>query len=112
MRAMNYSTSPYTRIRTSYRVRAADGTILNHGWGDAHRANEDAARLGGYVEPHTYESEVPACERVLIDSGIPTEDHTLCRLAMQRMLNMALDAGRPSDAMRSVVAAYKRGDTL
>ena len=48
-------------------------------------------------------------KRVLIDSGIPEEHWSLLRADMGRQLNMARDAGRPSDAMRSAVRAFKVG---
>ena len=59
------------------------------------------------VSERTFESPVAACEKVLIEAGIPESRWGEFYLAMTRMLNMAHDAGRPSDAMRSVVDHYR-----
>jgi propanediol dehydratase small subunit len=53
-----------------------------------------------------------ACDKVLdeaIESGkVLAEDKNIVAQGMQRALNMAHDAGRPSDAMRSAVWEYAK----
>jgi hypothetical protein len=112
--------SRYMKTKTVWQVVRTDGKILNFSVGnsredaekdlasgryDKHLSLENAA----YVREHTYETEVAAYEKVLIDSEIPEEHWPLLRADMQRALNMARDAGRPSDAMRSAVRAFKNG---
>lgn len=106
--------SNHTETKTSYKIFAADGTDLHHTWSDPDMAAKSAEQYGNgaYVEPHTYEARVPAYKAVLMDSGIPEADWNMCCIAMNRMLNMAGDAGRPSDAMHSVVRAYKAGQDV
>lgn len=101
----------YATTHRSYQVLAADGHVLNYGWDDPDRAAQDAARrgAGAYVAPLTSVRTVTASDRVLIDSDIPEERWPLIRADAHRMLNMARDAGRPSDAMRSSVRAFKAG---
>lgn len=100
----------YHEVHTRFEVLAADGTQLNWGWSLREAADRDAARhAGARVVEHTYETEVCASDRVLIDSGIPESEWSLIRADARRALNMTADAGRPSDATRSAVAAYKAG---
>lgn len=102
--------SKYTRTRERQELRAADGTVLNYS------VNEHMIARG-YLDGFpgatlvTVFDEVEVCpyERVLIDSGIGEEHWPLLRADMGRFLNMTADAGRPSDAMRSAVRAFKNG---
>lgn len=102
-------TSPFHRIHTVHRVLAADGTVLNWGWSNHEAAQDDADRRGSgaHVVVHQWEAEVPASDRVLIESGIPEAEWGVLRLAANRAMNMTMDAGRPSDAMRSAVRAHR-----
>jgi hypothetical protein len=97
-----------TQIRR--RLVAPDGKIINHSVSDHMAAQGYADRFPGsrYVE-EAVEVEVAPYERVLIDSGIPEAHWGLLRADMQRFLNMTPDSGRPSDAMRSAVRAFKAG---
>jgi hypothetical protein len=49
---------------------------------------------------------------VLLESSVPEHAYSACIGAMHSFLNATPDAGRPSDAMRSVVASYLAGQTL
>lgn len=49
-----------------------------------------------------------AMQRVIDEAGIPADDLAIVGLSVNRMLNMCRDAGRPSDAARTVCAEYKR----
>lgn len=99
-----------TKTQTVRRLVAADGAIINHGVNDHMVANGYADRYPGatYVVEQV---EVPVApyEAVLIESGIDERYWPLLRADMGRMLNMARDAGRPSDAMRSSVRAFRAG---
>ena len=49
---------------------------------------------------------------VLLESNVPAENRGECISAMHAFLNATSDAGRPSDAMRSVVASWEAGQLL
>lgn len=101
----------YHTLVTRYEVLDLDGKQINYGWGDPANAAEQAARNGGgTIVVHHDQREVTASTRVLIDSEIDRAHWPLISADARRMGNMARDAGRPSDAMRSSVAAFKRGD--
>lgn len=105
------TSSLYMKIRTVTQLISADGNVLNFSIGDNPKFIETqlAKYPGSYLKDHTYEIEVAPYEKVLIDSGIPESAWPLLCADMQRFLNMSADAGRPSDAMRSAVRAYKNG---
>ena len=104
------SATKYTRTTTRRRLVDADGEIINWSVNDHMVASGYADHFpdSRYVE-ETVEVEVTASERVLIDSGIAEEHWPLLRADMTRFLNMTPDSGRPSDAMRSAVRAFKAG---
>lgn len=98
----------YLQPRTTYRVVAADGSILNWGWPSQEVADRDAARHeGATVVRYDYLIEVDASTKVLIDSGIPEQHWPEVRSEAHLAMNMTMDAGRPSDAMRSAVRMWK-----
>ena len=107
---MNTEPTRYTRPTVRRELQAADGSMLNYSIG-AHRTVADYAdRYPGCRVVETMEHvEVNASEKVLIDSGISEEHWPLLRADARRMSNMTADAGRPSDAMRSSVRAFKNG---
>lgn len=100
--------SRYLSPRVRYEVLAADGSQLNWGWGSQEAGDRDAARHeGATVVRHDYLVEVDASTKVLIDSGIPEQHWGEVRSEAHLAMNMTMDAGRPSDAMRSAVRMWK-----
>jgi hypothetical protein len=100
----------YTRPQTRHELRAADGSTINYSVTEHMLAGGYADRFPGATVVTIHEHvEVNASERVLIDSGIAEEHWSLLRADARRFGNMTADAGRPSDAMRSAVRAFKAG---
>lgn len=100
----------YGRPTVRRELVAADGSRINYsvtehmleqGYADRHP--------GSTVVTIPEVSEVCAYERVMIESGIAEEHWNLLRRDMSRFMNMSADSGRPSDAMRSAVRAFKAG---
>lgn len=99
-----------TRQQTRNELRAADGTCINYSVTEHMLANGYADRFpGATVVTITEDRPLAPYEQVLVNSGIPEEHWPLLRADMTRQRNMARDAGRPSDAMRSAVRAFQAG---
>ncbi len=102
--------SKYLRQVQRTELRAADGSCINYSVSAHMLDNGYQDQFPGSTLVECVSAvEVAPYERVLIDSGIPERHWPHLRASMNRALNMTPDAGRPSDAMRSAVWAFRNG---
>jgi hypothetical protein len=100
----------YTETKTRYELIDADGESINYSVTANMIESGYCDRFpGSRVRIHVEEIELSPYMQVLAGSGIPREHWPLIKADMTRQRNMCRDAGRPSDAMRSAVSAFKAG---